>query len=230
MVRGKAIDLTGQRFGHLTVISRAESDAQGNSRWLCHCDCGNEAIVRAAFLKRGQVVCSKSCVLSPARQIKDISGHKFGELTAIKHLGFDAFRKSLWLFRCSCGSEIEVPADRVLNSGMKSCGKGIHVSSYKHGLSRTRGYKAMHFQKYMGAKSGRTPDWLTEDDIEYMTKLYIQAKALSESTGKQHEVDHIYPLQGKKVSGLHVPANLRIVTRSENRRKTNKLIDDESTD
>lgn len=227
MTRGKAPDLTGQVFGRLTVTGRGESDGHGNAQWICRCECGNVALVRAAFLKRGQIVCSKACSFNPKKQIKDIAGKKFGELTAIRHLGFDSSRKSLWLFECSCGNSVEAPSDRILNSGMRSCGKGIHTSSYKHGQSKTRGYKSMHFQKYKGAKSGRTPLWLTEADVQFMTELYQQAKALSELTGIRHEVDHIYPLQGKKVSGLHVPGNLRIVTQSENRRKTNKLIDDE---
>ena len=46
------IDLTGQRFGRLTVVSRAEN--RGNqTRWLCKCDCGNEKIIAGNALKSG---------------------------------------------------------------------------------------------------------------------------------------------------------------------------------
>ena len=41
---GKFVDLTGKRFGRLTVISRAEKDKFGHPRWLCRCDCGNDTI------------------------------------------------------------------------------------------------------------------------------------------------------------------------------------------
>lgn len=52
------IDLTGQKFGRLTVIKRADNDKHGNAQWLCKCECGNETIVRGFLLKRGT---TKSC-------------------------------------------------------------------------------------------------------------------------------------------------------------------------
>ena len=55
----KLIDLTGQRFGRPTVVSRAEnSKTQTNARWLCKCDCGNETLVLGTTLRRGE---SQSC-------------------------------------------------------------------------------------------------------------------------------------------------------------------------
>lgn len=47
----KALDLTGQRFGRLTVIERAENNKHGNTMWLCRCDCGNITTVRTRDLK-----------------------------------------------------------------------------------------------------------------------------------------------------------------------------------
>ena len=59
---GKLIDLTGQRFGRLTVIKRADNIYTPNgtqeTMWLCRCDCGNEIITRARRLKDGN---KKSC-------------------------------------------------------------------------------------------------------------------------------------------------------------------------
>ena len=54
----RVIDLTGQKFTRLTVISRAENNKNGQARWLCKCDCGNETIVKSDDLKRGK---TKSC-------------------------------------------------------------------------------------------------------------------------------------------------------------------------
>lgn len=54
----KPIDLTGQRFGRLTVVKRSGSTPQKLALWLCKCDCGNEKIIDGHTLRRGG---SKSC-------------------------------------------------------------------------------------------------------------------------------------------------------------------------
>ena len=51
-------DLTGRRFGRLTVIRRAENGKNYQTKWLCRCDCGNEVSVYRGNLKRGH---TKSC-------------------------------------------------------------------------------------------------------------------------------------------------------------------------
>lgn len=43
--KGNAIDLIGQKFGHLTVLQRDGSDARGEAKWLCQCDCGNSQAI-----------------------------------------------------------------------------------------------------------------------------------------------------------------------------------------
>lgn len=67
-----------------------------------------------------------------------------------------------------------------------------------------------------------TPTWA---DRELIKKLYELARKLTEQTGIPHEVDHVIPLQGETVSGLHCQDNLQVITQSENRRKANKLVD-----
>ena len=52
----KLKDLTGQRFGRLTVIKRAENDKHNRPTWLCRCDCGNEKIISSVSLQK-----QKSC-------------------------------------------------------------------------------------------------------------------------------------------------------------------------
>lgn len=65
-----------------------------------------------------------------------------------------------------------------------------------------------------------TPTWA---DRYLIKELYLLAQKLTEQTGIQHEVDHVIPLQGKNVSGLHVETNLQVITAEENRRKSNKF-------
>jgi hypothetical protein len=70
----------------------------------------------------------------------------------------------------------------------------------------------------------QTPLWVNIDDLK---PFYVKARSLSRETGIKHNVDHIVPLKGKTVSGLHVPWNLQVLPALENSIKGNKL--EEST-
>jgi hypothetical protein len=76
--------------------------------------------------------------------------------------------------------------------------------------------------KRRAAQLQRTPKWLTESDISMIAAKYSLAAMLTRETGIIHHVDHIIPLQGKKVSGLHVFSNLRVIPGEENVKKSNK--------
>jgi len=70
-----------------------------------------------------------------------------------------------------------------------------------------------------------TPKWLSSEQKMEIRLKYRLAIELSRRTGVRHAVDHIVPLQGETVCGLHVPWNLNVVTQEENLKKHNKLID-----
>lgn len=67
------------------------------------------------------------------------------------------------------------------------------------------------------------PSWLTAIQKAQIQEMYDVALAISVQTGIPHEVDHIHPLQGNGFNGLHVPWNLQVISRFENRSKGNKL-------
>lgn len=67
-----------------------------------------------------------------------------------------------------------------------------------------------------------TPKWLTDLMLLEIKNIYVKRQEISELTGVQHHVDHIIPLQGENVCGLHVPWNLQIITAEENLKKSNK--------
>ena len=73
--------------------------------------------------------------------------------------------------------------------------------------------------KRRAAKKNATPPWA---NLAAIAAFYEKAARLTRETGVRHEVDHIIPLQGKFVCGLHHEGNLQILTRSENARKRNK--------
>ena len=68
-----------------------------------------------------------------------------------------------------------------------------------------------------------TPAWLTDKQQTEMAAIYKEAVVMGKQTGIPHHVDHIVPLKGKNVSGLHVPWNLQILTATENISKGNRI-------
>jgi 5-methylcytosine-specific restriction endonuclease McrA len=70
-----------------------------------------------------------------------------------------------------------------------------------------------------------TPKWLSPEQRMEIRLKYRLAIELSRSTGVRHAVDHVIPLQGEEVCGLHVPWNMEVITQEENLKKYNKLVD-----
>lgn len=81
---------------------------------------------------------------------------------------------------------------------------------------------AMKTRKRKIAKLNRTPFWLNDGQLFEMQSIYKYCASLR-AVGLDYEVDHIIPLQGKTVSGLHAPWNLQVITASENASKGNRL-------
>jgi hypothetical protein len=67
-----------------------------------------------------------------------------------------------------------------------------------------------------------TPKWLSLEQKAEIRKIYIDAMTVSRVTKTPYVVDHIIPLRGQDVCGLHVPWNLQIMSREENLKKSNK--------
>jgi hypothetical protein len=74
-------------------------------------------------------------------------------------------------------------------------------------------------------KLSRTPKWLSAADKALIRARYAEARWMTARTGIKHHVDHIVPLLGKSVSGLHVPWNLRVIPQRENTKKSNKFME-----
>lgn len=77
--------------------------------------------------------------------------------------------------------------------------------------------------KREAAKLQRTPQWLTGEDLWMIEQAYELAALRTSVFGFAWHVDHVLPLQGKKVSGLHTPINLQVIPWVDNLRKGNRL-------
>lgn len=97
------------------------------------------------------------------------------------------------------------------------------VSEYQKRNPDKNSYKVA---KYVANKKKAFPSWLSQDDVSKIKSIYKMCRSISKKTGTLHQVDHIVPINGEICSGLHVPWNLRIITKDENLRKGNKLIED----
>ena len=77
--------------------------------------------------------------------------------------------------------------------------------------------------RYRASFVQRTPKWLTKEDMRAIKQIYAIAVARTKETGILWDVDHIIPLQGETVSGLHVPSNLQVIPHKENVTKGNQF-------
>ena len=102
---------------------------------------------------------------------------------------------------------------------------GAKESKKKYAQSvRGKTKKNAHTAKRRAALIQRTPKWLTDDDLSIIEQAYEIAVLRTQMFGFEWHVDHIIPLQGKTVSGLHVPDNLRVIPSKENLKKHSKYI------
>ncbi len=131
-VRDTAIsmDLTGNTYGRLTVISKKE----GNNRvpkWICLCSCGNTTVVDTYSLIKG---ITKSCGClrhKPAHNAKNVSGQKFGLLTAVERLPQYKRGETYYRCICECGREKIASYSNLATGHVKSCNRKYHLKDFR---------------------------------------------------------------------------------------------------
>ena len=130
---GKIRDLTGQRFGRLTVIERFGSCGHGDVNWLCICDCGNEHIASRGSLLKGKVL---SCGCLRREQASHI--HTY---IKPKHGGSGTRLYRVWRnmkSRCNCptASKYNLYGGR----GIKVCDEWLSFDGFQN-WSLSNGYR-----------------------------------------------------------------------------------------
>ena len=177
----KGEDLANQKFGMLTVISKAEyyiTPGTGKKyvQWNCRCDCGNETIVTASALKQGSIKscgCFRTQWKRPSK-INDLTNQRFGNLEV---LSFDELRNhsSYWKCKCDCGNIVSVRGTKLTSGWTKSCGC----------------IKSQGEQKIIKLLNDNNIQYVTQKvfndcPIKARFDFYIENKYIIEYDGEQH--------------------------------------------
>ena len=119
----------GKRFGKLVVVDQVIID--NSVMYKCHCDCGNDTIVKGGNLTSGN---TRSCgclekEILDAKYFTDLTGQSFGKLTVLYYLGKDNGER-IWECMCECGNTV-VRTQSTILSGNSSCGCQTSVGETK---------------------------------------------------------------------------------------------------
>lgn len=112
----KFIDLTGQKFGRLTVLYREEPHSYP-IKWVCECECGSIKSIKGASLTQG-LTTSCGCLKN-----ENLVGQKFGFLTVVELLKERSKnRQKVYRCLCDCGNYVNVRSSDLKTGNTKSCG------------------------------------------------------------------------------------------------------------
>ncbi len=128
-----ALDLSGRVFGRLKVIERcSENTKAGKSRWLVFCECGKEKVVVGSSLISGLVVSCGCWSRDQAKKnIKDLTGHKFGGVFVVRQMDKRKDRRVIWECLCSCGNLFYATGNKIKSGHTISCGCSPHSPRFR---------------------------------------------------------------------------------------------------
>ena len=218
-------DLTGQKFGKLTVINQISNYVFQNgdslTQWLCKCDCGNYKNVVGKYLKNGAV---RSCGCIKKHRC-DLTGLKFGRLLVIKP---NKKKSRCWDCLCECGKQCVVSSNQLKCGKTKSCGclrKELAYNKCKkyNDYEIQEDYVIMYTSKGEPFYVDLEDFWKVKDICWHKNKNGYIAGALNGKSVRLHRlimdaprgrvVDHIH---GKSTRNDNRKYNLRITTNQEN--------------
>lgn len=118
-----SLDLTSKRFGTMVCVKKIGRQNRC-CIWLCKCDCGKEFTGQSNYIQANRI---SNCGCQKGRAVskfltKDITGQRFGRLTALKIVGQNKSSQKIWECRCDCGKITTSDGSALRRGSSKSCG------------------------------------------------------------------------------------------------------------
>lgn len=185
---GKFIDLTGQRFGRLTVIKRDINRKGQQAFWICQCDCGNEKSIGSSQLRSGTTQscgCKKKefLISYDKTRKKDLTGQRFGRLTVIKEcLERDAWGSIKWECQCDCGNITQIRGSSLVSGNTQSCGTCSHISFGEQKIKELLEKHNIYYQYQKTFEDCKYPNTGKHPPFDF----YVDNRYIIEFDGKQH--------------------------------------------
>jgi len=120
---------------------------------------------------------------------------------------------------------------KYLSENKEACRERVRIAKLKNiekvkqynarWMERNRGLMNFYHRTYRAKKLQACPVWA---DLKKIKDIYKEAARMRQETGLDYEVDHIIPLQGREVCGLHIAENLQIILQHDNASKSNKFL------
>ena len=179
-------DLTGQKFGRLTVLHRQIDNNKKAVCWLCRCECGREVVVQSSNLKSGHTT-SCGCYKNESHggKFKDLTGQRFGRLIVVKQIENKVTKadtlQAQWLCKCDCGNETVTITNRLLSGKTQSCGclhKDVMTEKFQDDLTGMKFNSLTVIKRtddYIQPNGRKRSKWLCKCDCGNYTEVYSEA-------------------------------------------------------
>lgn len=185
-----------------TITNRADALASGAPHYFTGRPCKHGHIANRITQNGSCIVCARNTVDRYQAENRDL-------LRARRALNYaenaEKLREKSRKYRAANPDKVKAHNDRYIQAN--------------------KAKRASIQMRRKAAKLQRTPQWLTRDQFAEIDSLYEEARRLTLEKGIQYHVDHIMPLQGRLVCGLHVPWNLQVMLAKDNMKKHNRLPD-----
>ena len=200
---GISINLIGQTFGKLTVIGIGNNKISSNriyKTWKCKCDCGTIIETKTNQLTSGKAK-SCGCLRHEFTPKKYLAGDRYYNLTLIKPVRRDKYKKLIWLCRCDCGNEKELFTYDIKVGKVQSCGCLWKERLMKRGSDHFKWDSNKTDEERI--KGRRFPEY-----IEWVKNIYKRDNYTCQICGLKHSKKN--PINAHHIESYNSNLDLRI--------------------